>query len=48
MTISLKKVRGYFPPAYTNRQIEEVLYTLLEKWKQEKESEGWADAEDTV
>ncbi len=48
VTISLKKVRGYFPPAYTNRQIEEVLYTLLEKWKQDKESEGWADAEDTV
>lgn len=48
VTISLKKVRGYFPPAYTNRQIEEVLYTLLEKWKQERESEGCADAEDTV
>lgn len=48
VTISLKKVRGYFPSAYTNRQIEEVLYTLLEKWKQDRESEGGADAADTV
>ena len=48
VTISLKKVRGYFPPAYTNRQIEEVLYTPLAKWKQDRESEENADAEDTV
>ena len=47
-TISLKKIRGYFPSAYTNRQIEEVLYTLLAKWKQDRESEENVDAEDTV
>ncbi|MCI8287213.1 MAG: ParB/RepB/Spo0J family partition protein [Lachnospiraceae bacterium] len=38
--VSLKKIRDYFPPAYTNKQIEEVVYALLEKWKQDREREG--------
>lgn len=37
VTISAKKIRNYFPPAYTKDQIEEVIYTLLDRWKQ---SEG--------
>ncbi|MBD5456264.1 MAG: ParB/RepB/Spo0J family partition protein [Lachnospiraceae bacterium] len=38
--ISAKKIRNYFPPAYTKEQIEEVIYTLLEEWKQGNEREG--------
>ena len=44
VTISSKKIRDYFPPAYTKTQIEEVIYSLLEQWKQEKEEETDADA----
>ena len=39
VTISPKKIRNYFPPAYTKEQIEEVIYSLLDQWKQEKEGE---------
>ena len=46
VTISSKKIRNYFPPAYTKAQIEEVIYSLLEQWKQEKEEE--TDAGNTV
>ena len=46
VTISSKKIRDYFPPAYTKTQIEEVIYSLLEQWKQEKEEE--TDAGNTV
>lgn len=46
VTISPKKIRNYFPPAYTKAQIEEVIYSLLEQWKQGKERE--ADAGNTV
>ncbi len=46
VTISPKKIRNYFPPAYTKAQIEEVIYSLLEQWKQGKERE--IDAGNTV
>ena len=46
VTISSKKIRNYFPPAYTKAQIEEVIYSLLEQWKQGKEGE--TDAGNTV
>lgn len=46
VTISPKKIRSYFPAAYTKTQIEEVIYSLLEQWKQGKEKE--IDAGDTV
>lgn len=46
VTISSKKIRDYFPPAYTKTQIEEVIYSLLEQWKQGKEGE--TDAGNTV
>ena len=39
VTISAKKIRNYFPPAYTKEQIEEVIYSLLDQWKQGKEGE---------
>lgn len=45
VTISAKKIRSYFPPAYTKTQIEEVIYTLLEQWK---EKEGETDAGNPV
>lgn len=46
VTISSKKIQNYFPPAYTKAQIEEVIYSLLEQWKQGKE--GDTDAGNTV
>ena len=46
VTISPKKIRNYFPTAYTKAQIEEVIYSLLEQWKQGKERE--TDAGNTV
>ena len=46
VTISPKKIRNYFPPAYTKEQIEEVIYSLLDQWKQGKEGE--TDAGNTV
>ena len=44
--ISAKKIRNYFPTGYSKEQIEDVIYTLLEEWKQ-KEG-GTADAGVTV
>lgn len=44
--ISPKKIQNYFPPAYTKTQIEEVIYSLLDQWKQGKEGEK--DAGNTV
>ncbi len=44
VTISAKKVRSYFPSAYTKEQVEEVIYRLLEEWKQNGEEGGEADA----
>ena len=37
--VILKKsrIRQYFPRTYTARQMEEVVFSLLEKWKQEQE-----------
>ena len=46
VTISPNKMRNYFPTAYTQAQIEEVIYSLLEQWKQGKERE--TDAGNTV
>ena len=40
VTISSKKIRNYFPSAYTKAQIEEVIYSLLDQWKQGKEGES--------
>ena len=46
VTISAKKIRNYFPTEYSREQIEDVIYTLLEEWKQ-KEG-GTTDAGITV
>ena len=46
VTISAKKIRNYFPVEYSREQIEDVIYTLLEEWKQ-KEG-GATDAGITV
>ena len=46
LTISAKKIRNYFPVEYSREQIEDVIYTLLEEWKQ-KEG-GATDAGITV
>ena len=36
VTISAKKIRNYFPETYSKEQIENVIYTLLEEWKQKE------------
>lgn len=46
VTLSAKKVRSYFPPAYTKEQVEEVIYTLLEQWRKKKGKEEQEDAFD--
>lgn len=53
VTISEKKLRSYFPDGYSKEQIEEIIYSLLEKWKQdgvkmESQEEGTFNAGDTV
>ncbi len=48
VTISAKRIRNYFPPAYTKSQIEEVIYTLLEQWKENIGEGDLEDAGDTV
>ena len=46
VTISAKKIRNYFPTEYSKEQIEDVIYTLLEEWKQKER--GTTDAGITV
>ena len=46
VTLPAKKIGNYFPETYSKEQIEEVIFMLLDKWKQNRE--GVADAEDTV
>ena len=46
VTISAKRIRNYFPTEYSKEQIEDVIYTLLEEWKQ-KEG-GTTDAGVTI
>ena len=46
VTISAKRIRNYFPESYSREQIESVIYTLLEDWRQ-KEG-GTVDAGNTV
>ena len=35
ITLQEKKIRKYFPPAYTQQQVEEVIFELLEQWSAE-------------
>lgn len=48
VTISAKKIRSYFPAAYSREQIEQVIYTLLDQWKENEGRENGADAGDSV
>lgn len=49
VTISAKKIRNYFPDGYSKEQIEETIYVLLEKWKQDGgKIEGHKDKEETI
>lgn len=47
VTISAKKIQNYFPGNYTKEQVENVIYMLLEQWKEQERKED-ADAGDTV
>ena len=32
LTIKKDKIKKYFPDGYTQKQMEDVIYTLLESW----------------
>lgn len=40
VTLPENKIRSYFSEDYSKEQIEEVIYTLLEQWKQKEGEEG--------
>ena len=40
ITINEKKIRQYFPESYSQKQMEEVLFSLLEKWKAQTDESG--------
>ena len=37
VTITEKKIGNYFPETYYKEQIEEVIFMLMDKWKENKE-----------
>ena len=37
VTLNEKKLTKYFPKNYTSEDVEKVIESLLEKWKQEQE-----------
>lgn len=38
VTLPEKKLKNYFPPDYSQEQMEEVIVALLEQWKKEREA----------
>lgn len=40
VTIPEKKLMKFFPPHYTEKQMEDVIYKLLEQWSKEGEANG--------
>ena len=40
VTLPEKRIRSYFSKDYSKEQIEEIIYTLLEQWKQKEGEEG--------
>lgn len=40
VTIPAKKIRNYFPQDYTKNQIEEVIFELLDSWKEKMNQAG--------
>ncbi len=38
ITLSEKSLTKYFPPEYSQEQVEDIIVTLLEKWKKEQEA----------
>lgn len=47
VTLSEKRIRQYFPKEYGKEQIENIIISLLEQWKQNEER-GEAHGADTV
>lgn len=37
VTLKKERLRKYFPQSYTQKQMEEVIFSLLETWKTEHE-----------
>ena len=40
ITISSKKIKDYFPQDYTKKQIEAVIFELLDSWKEKMNQAG--------
>lgn len=36
VTLSVKQIRNYFPANYSKKQIEDVIFSLLDSWKEEQ------------
>ncbi len=41
VSISAKRIREYFPPEYTKAQVEEIIYRLLDQWKEKAADESY-------
>lgn len=39
ITIKQDRIRKYFPEDFSNKEIEDVIYQLLEEWKNKNRSE---------
>ena len=39
ITIKRERIRNYFPEDFSNQEIEDVIYQLLEEWKNKNRSE---------
>ncbi len=39
VTLSERKLKNYFPPDYTQEQVEEIIVSLLEEWRKELQIE---------
>ena len=40
LTLPERRIRDYFPDGYTKKQMEEVIYSLLTKWKNGEKEEA--------
>ena len=40
VTISAKRIRSYFPQDFTKKQIEEIIFRLLDSWKEKENQTG--------
>jgi len=47
VTLKVGRLKQYFPNDYTQQQMEEIIFSLLEKWKNGWTQEGMFSQQDT-